>query len=42
MEQIRVRRGATGVQRGAEHGGGVGVRFERGEHDFAHDRWASG
>jgi hypothetical protein len=32
---------ALGLQRGAEHGGGVGMRFERGQHAFDASR-ASG
>ena len=32
VQQVRVRGPALGLQRGAQHGGGVGVRFEGGEH----------
>ncbi len=32
VQQIRVRGPAIGLQRRAEHGGGVRVRFEGGEH----------
>jgi hypothetical protein len=32
VQEIGMRGPALGRQRGAEHGGGVGMRFERGQH----------
>jgi hypothetical protein len=37
-----VRGPAIGLQRRAEHGGGMRVRFEGGQHGHGNDRWGSG